>query len=78
MTPSRTFFPGLREDEMSRRSDGFRAHARVAETSASRADDPEVKHRFLDIARSWHALAEMADRGEAVDCPASAEKPRDP
>jgi hypothetical protein len=63
---------------MSPRSDGFRAQARMAETSASRTDDPEVKRRFLDIAQSWHALAEMVDRGKVVECPASTEKPCDP
>jgi hypothetical protein len=51
---------------MSPRSDGFRAHALTAEASAKAASDPEVKRKFLEIARSWHALAEMADKGKDV------------
>ena len=51
---------------MSPKSDGFRLHALTAEASAREAADPEVKRRFEDIARSWHALAEMADKGQIV------------
>jgi hypothetical protein len=51
---------------MSPKSDGFRLHALTAEASAGEATDPEVKRRFEDIARSWHALAEMADKGKVV------------
>ena len=51
---------------MSPRSDQFRAHALTAETSANAASDPAVKRRFLDIARSWHALATMVDKGKDV------------
>ena len=60
---------------MSPKSDGFRAHALTAENSARAASDPEVKRKFLDIARSWHALAEMVDRGKVVQLPDSTEKP---
>jgi hypothetical protein len=59
---------------MSPKSDDFSAHARTAELSASAISDPEVKRKFLDIARSWHELAEMAERGKVVDVPASTEK----
>ena len=52
---------------MSPRSDELRAQARAAEASASAVTDPEVKRQFLSIARSWHALADMVDRGEAID-----------
>jgi len=52
--------------QMSPKSDGFRLHALTAEASAREAADPEVKRRFEDIARSWHALAEMADKGQVV------------
>ena len=52
--------------QMSPKSDGFRLHALTAEASAREAADPEVKRRFEDIARSWHALAEMADKGQIV------------
>jgi hypothetical protein len=51
---------------MSPKSDGFRAHALTAEASAGAASDPEVKRQFLDIARSWYALAEMVDKGKVV------------
>jgi hypothetical protein len=51
---------------MSPRSDGFRVHALTAEASAGAASDPEVKRQFLDIARSWHALADMVDKGKVV------------
>jgi hypothetical protein len=51
---------------MSPKSDQFRLHALTAEASAGEATGPEVKRRFEDIARSWHALAEMADKGKAV------------
>jgi hypothetical protein len=49
---------------MSPKSDDFRAHARNAEASAEAISDPELKRRFLELAHSWHALADMADRGE--------------
>jgi hypothetical protein len=45
--------------------------ALTAERAASVAADPEVKVKFADIARSWHALAEMVDRGKVVDMPRS-------
>jgi hypothetical protein len=51
---------------MSPKSDRFRAHALIAEASARAADDPEVSRKFMDIAHSWLALAEMADKGKAV------------
>jgi Tfp pilus assembly protein PilP len=52
---------------MSPKSDQFRAHALTAETSAKAAPDPEVKRQFLEIARSWRALAAMVDRGKVVE-----------
>ena len=48
---------------MSPRSDGFRAHALIAEASARAATDAEVGRRFWDIAQGWLALA---DRGKVV------------
>ena len=60
---------------MSPKSDEFRGHALTAEASASAASDPEVKRKFLDIARSWYALAEMVERGKVVPDPP--EKPDD-
>jgi hypothetical protein len=51
---------------MSPKSDGFRAHALIAEASARAATDAEVGRRFWDIAQSWLALAEMVDRGKDV------------
>jgi hypothetical protein len=65
---------------MSPRSDGFRAHALTAEASARAATDPEVKRKFLDIAQSWLALAEMVERGKivkVVDAPDATDKPGD-
>ncbi len=58
---------------MSPRSDGFRVHALTAEASARASSDPEVKRQFLDIARSWHALAEMANKGKIVKIVAAPE-----
>jgi hypothetical protein len=58
---------------MSPKSDGFRAHALMAEKAARTTSDPEVKRKFLDIARSWHALAE---RVEVVELPDAPERPR--
>jgi hypothetical protein len=52
---------------MSPKSDEFHARAVEAERYASDAADPEVKQRFLDIARSWHALAEMVERGKGAE-----------
>ena len=52
---------------MSPKSDQFRAHALTAETSANASSDPDVKRQFLDIARSWHALARMVDKGKVVN-----------
>ena len=49
---------------MSLKSDDFRAHERVAEASAEAIPDPELKRRFLELAHSWHALADMIERGE--------------
>jgi hypothetical protein len=51
---------------MSPKSDGFRAHALIAQASAKVATDPEVGRRFSEIARSWLALAEMVDKGKDV------------
>jgi hypothetical protein len=62
---------------MSPKSDGFRAHARTAENAARIARDPEVKQKLLDIARSWHALAAMVDRGKVVELPEPGETPSD-
>ena len=56
---------------MSPRSDRFRVCALTAERAASVAADPEVKVRFADIARSWHALAEKVDKGKVVKMPRS-------
>jgi hypothetical protein len=49
---------------MSPKGDDFRVHARAAEASAEAIYDPELKRRFLELAHSWYALADMADRGE--------------
>ena len=56
---------------MSPRSDRFRMCARTAERAASVTADRQVKVKFTDIASSWHALAEMVDRGKVVDMPRS-------
>jgi hypothetical protein len=45
--------------------------ARTAERAASVTADRQVKVKFTDIASSWHALAEMVDRGKVVDMPRS-------
>jgi hypothetical protein len=63
---------------MSPKSDGFRAHALTAEAYARAATDPEVKRRFLDIAQSWLALAEMVDRGKDVKGVAVPDPPAEP
>jgi hypothetical protein len=61
---------------MSPKSDGFRAHALIAQASAKAATDPEVSRRFWEIAQSWLALAEMADKGKDVKIvTAPAERP---
>ena len=51
---------------MSPNSDRFRERALAAERSASATADPELKRKFLDIARNWHALAVMEERGHVV------------
>jgi hypothetical protein len=56
---------------MSPRSDRFRVCALSAERAASVAVDRQVKVKFAGIARSWHALAEMVDRGKVVRIPRS-------
>jgi hypothetical protein len=60
---------------MSPKSDELRAQARAAETSASAATHPGVKRQFLSIARSWHALADMVERGDVIDVPIAIVKP---
>jgi hypothetical protein len=61
----------MRRTSMTPRSDRFRVCALSAESAASVAVDRQVKVKFADIARSWHALAEMVDRGKVVRIPRS-------
>jgi hypothetical protein len=51
-------------------------HALTGEASAGEATDPEVKRRFQDIARSWRALAEMADKGKVVEVVEARDRPK--
>ena len=47
------------------RAEQYRAKAAENETWAERLTDPQLRARYLDLARQYHSMAQQAERDEA-------------
>jgi hypothetical protein len=48
------------------KDDVFRRHAKVCLEVAQKTDDPESKAALIDMAQSWHALAQTHDKNGQI------------
>jgi hypothetical protein len=51
---------------MSAKADEYRKKAEEAEATAAKVRDWEAKQTYLEIARTWRAMAEQAERNRYV------------
>jgi hypothetical protein len=51
------------------RDDEYRLHAKICLELAQKTDNPESKGALIDMAHSWHALAQQHDKSSQSETP---------